>query len=61
MKRQPVMKVLLTADPHKTAHFWSVASELFRGTFVECENYERETGHTGFIWNADLWDKGQEK
>lgn len=61
MKRQPKQRVLLNCDPHTTAHFWDVASEMFRGTYVECENYERETGKTGFIWDAEYWDEGKRK
>jgi hypothetical protein len=59
-KRQIRQCVLLNCDPHTTAHFWAVASEMFRGTFIECEEYERKTGHSGFIWNAEYWDKGQD-
>ena len=53
---QPKQMVLLTDNPHTTAHGRDVISEVHRGTFVECEQYEQETGTTGFIWEADLWD-----
>jgi hypothetical protein len=46
--------VVITHDPQRTAHFLSVASELFRGTYLECEAYEAE--HLGYIWQASLWD-----
>lgn len=48
--------VLLTSNPNKTAHAQNVVSELFRGTFVECEAHEIETNQTGFIWLASNWD-----
>jgi hypothetical protein len=59
MTRKPIQCVLLNANPHKTAHFWDVASERFRGTFCECETYERRSGYDGYIWRADLWDAGK--
>lgn len=58
MKRQPQQCVLLNCDPQRTAHFWDVASVLFRGTFVECEEYETKHGIHGYIWKAEFWDKG---
>jgi hypothetical protein len=61
MKRKPAQFVLLNADPHKTAHFWEVTSERFRGTFCECETFERKSGYDGYIWRADLWDAGKPK
>jgi prephenate dehydrogenase len=54
MKRKQF--VVLTHDPHRSAHFWKVASEMFRGTYAECEQYLDE--HHGYIWAAEHWDKG---
>lgn len=51
----PRQFVVLSACPHTSAHFHDVVSEMFRGTFVECEKYESE--HWGYIWDADLFDR----
>jgi hypothetical protein len=48
------MFVVLTHDPHTTAHFNAVASEMFRGSYVECEQYLND--HHGYIWRASFWD-----
>ena len=50
--------VVLTHDPHTTAHFWAVTSEQFRGTYIECEAYLLDA--FGYIWRADLWDQGKD-
>lgn len=46
--------VVLTHCPHNTAQFSKVASVLFRGSYVECEQYL--DAHVGYIWAAHLWD-----
>lgn len=56
---KPLEYVLITHDPHTTAHFWEVTSEVFRGTCVECDNYLIERGQTGHLWLAKYWDAGK--
>lgn len=46
--------VVITACPRTSAHFWKVASEVFRGTYAECESKLRPGE---YIWRASFWDK----
>lgn len=61
MRYKPLEYVVINNNPQKTAHFWQVTSEYYRGTFSQCENWLATNPMYGFIWQARLWDINEYK